>query len=285
MTDAPTPMRLGVMFVHTYQFMRAHLGATVGIGALLATVDATVSGIASTAAGDAARSLNDVLAAQQTVALSADTVDQVFAALPWIGLSLVISFLTQFAATGVMTLAVVRDRRSESVQPAALWRGVPWVAFLGVNAAIFAAILGVLIPMALVAYVVAGVTPWLLIVVGVAAIAACLAIAILSSLAVPALINEQLAVGSALRRSVALVRTRWLRVGWLLVAASLLWSFIGAIIGNPISALLGVLAGGSGSAAGQALQAITASIVTGAIALPGIAITTTLIYFARMQDQ
>ena len=287
MSDAPVPVRLGELFVRTYQFMRAHLGATVGIGALLATLDATVSGIATTAAGDAARSLGEVLSTQQNqnVVIGADTLDQVMAALPWIGLTLLISVLTQFAATGVMTLAVVRERRSEPVQPATLWRGVPWAAFLGVNAAIFGAIVGVLIPFAIVSYVVAGVMPWLLVVTGMGAVAACIAIAIMTSLAVPALINETLGVTAALRRSTQLVRKRWLRVGWLLVVASLLWSVIGTIISSPISALLGLLAGGSGSAFGQALQAITANIVTGAIALPGIAVTTTLIYFARTQDQ
>lgn len=281
MNDSPTPMRLGVMFVNTYLFMRAHLAATVGIGALLATLDATISGVANTAAGDAARSLSEVFSAQQDVALTAETIEQVTAALPWIALTLLISFLTQLAATGVMTLAVVRQRRDEAVQPADLWRGVPWIRLLGANALILGLMLIAAVGPALVAVAVNSLVFFAIAVV----IATTIVIAIGTALAIPAMINEQLAVVPALQRSFVLVRKRWFRVTWLLVIANLLWSFIGSIISSPIAGLLGILAGGSGSAFGDALRAITSSIVTGAIALPGIAITTTLIYFARAEDQ
>ena len=281
MNESPTPMRLGVMFVNTYLFMRAHLAATVGIGALLATLDATISGVANTAAGDAARSLGDVLAAQQNVTISADTVEQVTTALPWIAVTLLVSFLTQLAATGVMTLAVVRERRAETVQPAELWRAVPWARLLGVNALILGLMLVAAVGPALVAV---AVSSFVFVAIAIV-IATTIVIAIGTSLAVPAMINEQLGVVPALQRSVALVRNRWFRVAWVLVVANLLWSFIGSIISSPIAGLLGLLAGGSGSAFGDALRAITSSIVTGAIALPGIAITTTLIYFARAEDQ
>ena len=281
MNDFPTPMRLGVMFVNTYLFMRAHLAATVGIGALLATLDATISGVANTAAGDAARSLGEVFSAQQNVSISTDTIEQVTTALPWIALTLLISFLTQLAATGVMTLAVVRERRAETVQPAELWRGVPWARLLGVNALILGLMLVAAVGPALVAV---AVNSFVFVAIAMV-IATTIVIAIGTALAVPAMINEQLAVVPALQRSFTLVRNRWFRVAWVLVVANLLWSFIGSIISSPIAGLLGLLAGGSGSAFGDALRAITSSIVTGAIALPGIAITTTLIYFSRAEDQ
>ena len=278
MTDAPIPMRLGVMSAHTYQFMRANFAATVGIGALLATLDATISGVANSLAGDAARSLGDVLSAQQDADITAA---QVAAALPWISLSLLISFLTQLAATGIMTVAVVRARRSESVQPAVLWQSVPWPRLFGLNVAILGLILlAALGPILLVLFV----NSLLFAAIGIV-IVTTIAIAIGASLAVPALINEQLGIVAALKRSLALVRRRWLRVAWLIIAANLLWGVIGTIISAPISGLLSLLAGGAGSAFGQALQAITSAIITGGIALPGISIMTTLIYFARVADQ
>lgn len=282
MTNEPVPMRLGVMFVHTYRFMREHLAATLGIGALLATVDATVSGVVTSAfmPNESIRTLGEVLTAQQNAAVDSDLLADVAQAVPWISLTLLVSFLTQLAATGVMTLAVVRARRDESVQPAALWRAVPWVRLLGVNAMVLTLMLlaatgPFVLALILNSFIVASI---------VIVIVTTIVIAIGTSLAVPAVIDEGLAVIPALRRSFELVRKRWFRVAWLLIVANLLWSLVGSIVSSPISAILGLLGGGTGSAFGQALQAITSSILTGAIALPGIAITTTLVYFARSAD-
>lgn len=281
MTHDAAPMRLGAIVVSAYSFMRKHLAATLGIGALLATLDASISGVANSMAGDGVRSLGELLSSQQNAANATAAAEEIAGALPWVSFTLLISFLTQLAATGVMTLAVVRARRSESVQAAELWQGVPWSRLLGINAAVFGLML-----LAAVGPTILALTVNALVVIAIAiVIATTIGIAVGSALAVPAMINEQLGVIPALRRSFGLVRARWIRVAWLLIAANLLWSLIGTVVSSPISGLLGLLAGGSGSAFGDALRAITSSLITGAIALPGIAITTTLIYFARAEDQ
>ena len=276
------PLRLGEMLVLTFRFMRAHAGATLGIGALLATVSATVSGVVTQGVVmqiDGIRLWNEAAGQQVTAGMLDELSVAVRDALPWFLAVLAVSFIVQLAATGVMTLAVIRDDRGQTVQPGELWGDVPWPRLIGINLLIVALI------------VLAGVGPIALLMISdsfaIAALlvmfASAVMIALGTSLAVPAAMREDLGARAALARSVALIKRSWMRTAGLLVAANLIWSSIGSLIATPVGAIAGSLAGGSRSTIGQTLQTLLTDIASGAVALPGIAIMTTLIYFDRVQ--
>lgn len=284
MTIPAEPLRIGQLLVHTFRFMRTHPSSTLGIGALLATVSSIVSGIVLNIGARWQEILDDILAnSGQPVSDStlADVEQALTTALPWFIALLVVSFLVQLAATGVMTSAVVRARRELPIVPAELWRSVPWLQLIAVNGLTFA--LMALVAIIPIAFAVLLGLPALL-AVAVAAIAA-IAVAITTALAVPALIGEQIGATAAVRRSVELVRGGWWATAAALLVANFLWSTAGSVVAAPVSALAGALAGGSRSPSGQALASLLSGITTGAIALPGIAIMTTLIYFNRRGDQ
>ena len=275
------PLRVGEMLSLTYRFMRAHAAATLGIGALLATVTATVSGVVMDGIvmqSDAVKTWNAGTGQAVTAAMLEDLQSATRASLPWLVLVLAVSFAVQLAATGVMTLAVIREDRGETVQPAELWREVPWRRLIGINALIVGLILLAAIgPIALAmlsdTFILAG--------LGVM-IASSIIIALGTSLAVPAAMREDLGARAAVARSLQLMRRAWLRTGGLLVLTNLMWSSIGNFIATPVGAIAGALGGGPRSTVGQTLETLLANIASGAIALPGIAIMTTLVYFDRV---
>lgn len=276
------PMRLGEMLVLTFRFMRAHAGATLGIGALLATVSATVSGVVTQGVVmqiDGIRLWNDTAGEAVTAGMLDELSVALREALPWFLAVLAVSFVVQLAATGVMTLAVIRDDRDQSVQPGELWRDVPWQRLIGINLLIVALILLAAVgPIALLLISDTFAIPALLVM-----FASAVAIALGTSLAVPAAMREDLGARAALSRSFALIKRSWMRTAGLLVAANLIWSSVGSLIAAPVGAIAGSLAGGSRSTVGQTLQTLLTDIASGAVALPGIAIMTTLIYFDRVQ--
>lgn len=282
MTAPANPMRIGELLVGTFRFIRAYPAATLGIGALLATVDSVVSGVVLNGVVMQRGGIQGFLSRAGeplTEATLADLGADLAAALPWLITTLIVSFLVQLAATGIMTMAVVRSRRELAVEPAELWRAVPWGRLLAINAAILALIVFVaLIPVA--TALVLGV-PWLL-TVAVAGVIT-VAVAVTTALAVPAAVDEQCGAIAAIRRSVVLVRGGWWHTAAALLVANFLWSTAGSLVAAPVGAIAGGLAGGSRSATGQALSDLLAGITTGAIALPGIAIMTTLIFFARRE--
>ena len=282
MTAPANPMRIGELLVGTFRFIRAYPAATLGIGALLATVDSVVSGVVLNGVVMQRGGIQGFLSRAGeplTEATLANLGADLAAALPWLITTLIVSFLVQLAATGIMTMAVVRSRRELAVEPAELWRAVPWGRLLAINAVILALIVFVaLVPVAIA--LVLGV-PWLL----TAAVAGVItvAVAVTTALAVPAAVDEQCGAIAAIRRSVELVRGGWWQTAAALLVANFLWSTAGSLVAAPVGAIAGGLAGGSRSATGQALSDLLAGITTGAIALPGIAIMTTLIFFARRE--
>ena len=281
------PMRVSEMLVHTFRLMRAHPASTLGIGALLATVDATVSGVVVNgvlARSDALRDITTQSGSAATAEILGQLADVTRAALPWLALTFAISFLTQLAATGVMTLAVIRARRDEPVQPSTLWNDVPWLRLLAINGLIIGLIvLAAAGPIAIAVFA-PSFAPFA---VGFV-VAAALVLALGTALAVPASMSEVVPARQAVARSFALIRGAWWRTAGALLVANIIWSGIGSFIATPIASIFGALAGGSSSTFAQTLQSLMTSILAGAIALPGIAIMATLVYFdriARMSTQ
>lgn len=275
------PLRLGEMLVLTYRFMRAHPGATLGLGALLATASATVSGVVMEGIvmqSDAIRAFNAAAGQPVTARMLEELSTVVRGSLPWLVLVLAVSFVVQLAANGVMTLAVIREDRGQTVQPGELWREVPWRRLLGINLLIVGLILLASIgPVALLMLSSAFTLAGLLVMLATTA-----AIALSTALAVPAAMREDLGARAAMGRSFALIRGAWWRTAGLLVMANLMWTAIGNFLATPVGAIAGALGGGSRSAVGQTLQTLLSDITSGAIALPGIAIMTTLVYFDRV---
>lgn len=280
--EAPAgAMRIGEMLVNTYRFMRAHPAATLGIGALLASVSASVNGIIVNGVilrDQALTALEEVLNGTASAATMDVLTSDLRSAIPWLIFTVAVSFVTQLAATGVMTLAVLRALRGEPVQPGALWRDVPWTRLLGINALLLGLILlGSLAPLLFAALT----GRFVLETMGIVLVVV-LVFLVSTSLAVPAAMNERLGPRAAIARSLILVRRAWWRTAAALGVANLLWSAVGNFVGTSLGVVLGALAGGPRSDTAGVLQDLVTSILTGAATLPGLAIMTTLVYFDRV---
>lgn len=276
------PLRLMEMFAATFRYMRRNPAATLGVGALLSTLTSTVAGVVWNGllyGGGSNSELARLLGGESLTVTQANAASQqITDAAPLLALIAAVSVLVQFAAMGVMTLGMVQALRGEKVQPATLWRAVPWRRILGVNLAIVAFMLvAAAIPITL-AVVLGG--AWGLFALACAAGSA-VVIALLTALAVPAAVKDGYRVREALRRSIAVTRPGLFAVAWALFASTIVWQTIGSFVANPIAGLVGLLAGGPGTAAGAALTSLLSGIVSGAVSLPAIAGMTTLIYVDR----
>lgn len=276
------PLRFGEMLTSTFRYMRRNPAATLGIGALLGTITSTVQGIVVNGivfGSDRGTELRKVLeGGTLTEAELQSAIDSVGALIPYLALAGAVQTIVQFLAMGVMTLGMVRAMQGEKLQPGALWRLVPWMRILGVNLLILAAMfIAVGLPLAL-ALVVGG--P-----VAIAALAVAIAfaflIAVVSTLAVPASIVDDLDVRASVRAAIGVSRGALLRTTGLVFGALLFWTVLGDLIGSPIGTLLGSMAGGSESAAGGALASMVTGIVAGAITLPASSAMAVLVYIDR----
>lgn len=275
------PMRVNDMILNTFRFMRAHPATTLGIGALLATVNATVNGIVMNGVIMGSKPVQAFVASagsEVSTAMLQDLAAATRASLPWLVLILAVSFITQLAAIGVMTLAVLRSHRDQTVQAAELWSAVPWGRLLAINVNI---VLLVLVAEALPFAVVLFSDTFMFAAVG-AMFGIAAVIVFSTALAVPAAMNEELGPRAALSRSMALVRGAWWRTALALLLANFFWTAIGNFIGTPIASIFGAVAGGSRSTFAQVLDTLLANIITGAVTLPGLAVMTTFIYFDRV---
>ena len=274
-------MRVNDMLLSTYRFMRAYPAATLGIGALLATVTATVNGLVMNGVvmgSDAMKAFNASAGNEVSAAVLEGLSDATRASLPWLMLIFAVSFVTQLAAIGVMTLAVLRSNRDQTVQPGELWSEVPWQRLIAINGLILLLVLVAnAVPFALLLFFDSA----MFVALG-AMFAITASIVFSTALAVPASMNEQLGPRAALARSLVLVRGAWWRTAFALFLANLFWSAIGNFIGSPIAAILGALAGGSRSTFAQVFESLVVNIITGAVTLPGLAVMTTFIYFDRV---
>lgn len=278
------PLRIGEMLVATTRYLRHNAGATVGVGALLATATSVIDGVVVNGVllGRGQGTALDRLIAGQTLT-AADTqvlVRQVTDAAPLLALAVAVSMLVQLAAMGVMTLAMADVLRGRRPTPGTLWGRVPWRRIVGVNIAIVVLeLVASAVPIA-VAFIAGGALG--LAAMGLSVVIA-LSIAVLTALAVPATVVHGLGVRDAIARSVLVNRHGALRTAWALLVTVAVWQMLGGFIGNPIGLIVGLLGGGPSTATGSVLTSLVANIVSGAIALPAIAGMTTLIYIDRLR--
>jgi hypothetical protein len=277
------PLRLGEMLIATFRYMRGNPAATLGVGALLGTVTSTVSGIVMNGVvfgNQQGTELQRLLAGETLNQAGIDrAITQLGDVAPYLAVAGAVSALIQLAAMGVMTLGFVRALQGERLQPSALWREVPWRRIVGINLMVFVLVLvAVSVPVGLA--LLAG---------GTAAIAAltvaCILafmIAVVSTLAVPAAVVEELGVKAALRRALAVSRGAIFRTTGLILASLLFWDAVGTLLGTPIGGIFGALAGGTTSAAGDALTTLVSGIVVGAITLPATSAMAVLVFVDRV---
>lgn len=278
------PLRISEMFVATYLYLRRNLAATIGVGALLATVTSAISGIVVNGmllGQNQGSALDRLIAGETLTAVEAQRLtQQVTDAAPLLALAFAVSMLVQLAAMGIMTLGMVDVLRGERPTPASLWRRTPWRRIVGVNIAIVVMeLVASALPVAL-AFMIGGAVG--LAALGLAAIVA-VSVAVFTALAVPAAVMHDLGVRAALTRSIAVNRHGALRTAWALLLTVVVWQMLGGFLGNPIGVLAGIAAGGPSSSTGSALTSLVASIVSGAISLPAIAGMTTIIYVDRLR--
>lgn len=278
------PLRFGEMLTATYRYMRRNPAATLGVGALLGTVTSAVQGIVvngivfGSNRGDQIQRLlaGETLSTKEIQA----AIDEVATMAPYLALAGVVQAIVQFAAMGVMTLGMVRALRGERLQPSELWREVPWTRILGINLALLGIMLvAVGVPL-LGAIAIGGPAAIVLLAI---AISLAFFITVVSTLAVPASIIDQLGVVESIRMAVSVSRGALLRTTGLIFGSILFWTLIGDFIGSPVGSIVGSLAGGSGSASGSALSAMVAGIVAGAITLPASSAMAVLVYIDRVR--
>lgn len=278
------PLRFGEMLTATYRYMRRNPAATLGVGALLGTVTSAVQGIVvngivfGSNRGDQIQRLlaGETLSTKEVQA----AIDEVATMAPYLALAGVVQAIVQFAAMGVMTLGMVRALRGERLQPSELWREVPWTRILGINLALFGIML-VAVGVPLLAAIAIG-GPAAIVLLSIA-ISLAFFITVVSTLAVPASIIDQLGVVESIRMAVSVSRGALLRTTGLIFGSILFWTLIGDFIGSPVGSIVGSLAGGSGSASGSALSAMVAGIVAGAITLPASSAMAVLVYIDRVR--
>lgn len=276
------PLRFGEMLVATFRYLRRNPAATLGVGALLGTVTSTVTGVVmngmvfGNGRGDA---LQRLLAGEsQTSTQVKAAMAQIGDVAPYLALAGVVGAIVQFAAMGVMTLGMVRAMRGEHVRPSQLWREVPWGRIIGINALVFVGMVVVVaLPVGLA-----------IILGGSAAIAALVAagflaflVAVISTMAVPAALMDDLGIRASLKRAVGVTRGAIVRTSWLVFASLVFWDAVGSLLGSPVGSVVGALAGGAASSSGQALTSLVAGIVTAAVTLPAGSAMAVLIYDDR----
>lgn len=278
------PLRFGEMLNATFRYMRRNPAATLGVGALLGTVTSTVQGIVingivfGSNRGDLLQRL--ISGEQMSRKEIQAAVDQVAALTPYLALAGAVQSIVQFAAMGVMTLGMVRALHGDRLQPSELWRQVPWGRILGINLSIFAILLlAVGVPLGL-AITIGGPAAIALLALAISVV---FFIAVVSTLAVPASIVDQLGVKDSIRKAVEVSRGALLRTTGLIFASLFFWTAVGNLIGTPIGSILGGMAGGSSSAAGSALSTMVAGIVGGAITLPASSAMAVLVYIDRVR--
>lgn len=278
------PLRFGEMLTATFRYLRRNPAATLGVGALLGTVTSTVQGIVlngivfGSNRGDQLQRLlaGDTMSTKEIQA----AIDEVAAMAPYLAIAGAVQTVVQFLAMGVMTLGMVRALRGERLLPSELWREVPWLRILGINLVLLGImIVAVGVPFGAAIFIGGPIA----IVLISAAITVAFFIAVVSTLAVPASIVDQLGVGDAIRMAVSVSRGALLRTTGLIFGSILFWTLIGDFIGAPIGGILGGLAGGSGSAAGSALTTMVSGIVAAAITLPASSAMAVLVYVDRIR--
>lgn len=276
------PLQFGDMLGATFRYMRGNPAATLGVGALLATATSTVQGVMLNGfvfGSNRGADLEKLLAGNQlSDAELQKAIDGVAELAPYLAVAGIVQTIVQFLAMGVMTLGMVRAMQGGKLRPSELWRAVPWRRILGINLAVFVAVLvagGIPFALALIAP-----TP-----VAIVALALALGIgfmvAVASTLAVPASIVDGLGVRESIGAALVATRTAIFRTSALIVGSILFWTLAGDVIGSPIGAILGSLSGGSASASGAALSTMVTGIVGGAITLPASSAMAVLIYVDR----
>lgn len=278
------PLRFGEMLTATFRYMRRNPAATLGVGALLGTITSTVQGVLLNGivfGSNRGDQLQRLLAGEtmSTKEIQA-AIDEVAQMAPYLALAGAVQTIVQFAAMGVMTLGMVRAMRGERPQPSELWRLVPWTRILGINLAVLVVMLiAVGVPLGA-AIIIRG--P---IAIALLSLAISLAffIAVVSTLAVPASIVDQLGVRDSMRMAVGVCRGALLRTTGLIFASLFFWTVLGDLIGSPIGSIIGGMAGGPSSAAGSALSTMVAGIVAGAITLPASSAMAVLVYVDRIR--
>lgn len=277
-------LRFGDMMAATFRYLRRWPGATLGIGALLATATTIISTMASSALSSAGGGALDGLAAGETLTAqqAEEAVQALMAALPYLAMALAVSALAQLAGMGVMTVGMVRALRGEPLEPGVLWRLVPWARVFAINGLVLASIVAVMGAATVVGVAVGGpaIAAILILAIGVA-----LWIALLSTLAVPAAILEDLTVTAALRRCLTVSQGRRGRTIGLLLGATVLWTGLGEFVGLPAGSLVGALAGGNGTTTGSVLTDLVHGIAAGAVTLPAASAMAVLVYVDLVRRQ
>lgn len=274
------PLRFGEMLIASFRYLRRNPGATLGVGALLATASSAVTGIVidGVLLGGSRSSEFTALLAGET--LTAEQVrrasDSIAAAAPYLVLAAVVAIVVQLLGMGLMTQGMVRAMRGEQVRAGELWSQVPWSRIVSINLLVGLLLL-VAVGVPTVAAVTSGSSGFEIAAFAFASGFA-LIISVVSTLAVPAAVIEDLGARAALRRALTVTRRLLLRATAIMLGSLIFWDAVAGLVATPIGGIVGALAGAPGNASGTALQSLVSGIVSGAIILPATAAMAVLLY-------
>ncbi len=245
------PLGTGDILSGAFTLIRRNPAATLGIAAIVQTVYGVISAFFTWAELRAVRHITS-LPAQPTPAQLRHALGQFFGSyVPYLALDLVLVFIFQAILTGMLTGALGHGLLGDKITIGAAWRIARIPQVIGVSLLIPLILVGIWLPVAVlvialaVAHVAVGAV-LIGVVGGLGALVVSIWISVRLTLAIPAVVLEQVGVVEAMRRSWRLVQGSWWRIFGISLLAGIVVAFIGFVLQLPFT-LLSSLAGGSGN--------------------------------------
>jgi Membrane domain of glycerophosphoryl diester phosphodiesterase len=245
------PLGVGDILSGAFTLIRRNPAATLGIAAIVQTIYGVINAFFTWAELNAVRHITS-LPPQPTAAQFRHAAGQFLSSyVPYLLIDLVLVFIFQAILTGMLTGALGRGLLGDKVTIGEAWRHARIPSVIGVSLLVPLIFIGIWLPVAIIVIALAAahvaVAAVLIGVVGgLAALVISIWIYVRLSLAIPAVVLEEVGVGTALKRSWRLVQGSWWRIFGISLLAAIVVAFIGFILQLPFS-LLSSLAGGGGN--------------------------------------
>ncbi len=246
------PLAVGDILSGAFTLIRRNPGATLGLAAIVQTIYGICGAFISWAELNAVHRLRTSLPQQPTSTQVNHALGQFFSSFgPYVLLNVGLAFVFQAILTGMLTGAIGRGLLGNKITIGEAWRIARVPAVIGVSLLVALILIVLWLPVAaiVVAFSVAHIPAGAVLAVVVGFIAAGLAtiwIWIRLTLAVPAVVLENVGPVTALKRSWQLVQGSWWRVFGITLLAWIVVAFIAFVLQLPFT-ILGMVVGGSSS--------------------------------------
>jgi len=247
------PLAVGDILSGAFMLVRRNPAATLGIAAIVQTIYGISGAFIAWGELNAARKLQTTIILQPTSTQAAShALGQFFSSVvPYILLSYGLIFVFETILTGLLTGVLGRGLLGDKVTIGEAWRLARLGQVLGVSILVPLILIGICLPVVLLAFVfaIAHVPALAILVVVLGSIAAVVLVIwiwVRLSLAVPAVVLEGIGPVAALKRSSELVRGSWWRIFGISLLAVLVVVLISIVLQIPFFIVRSVVGGGGG---------------------------------------